>query len=179
MFFVSAVSAHENVTDDVVMINQNDKSTLEIDQNTGQIGNFTGLNDEISNIATGGNLTLKKDYVYCSNDSSFVDGIRITQDNIVIDGGGHTIDGAGQVRIFNITALNVTLKNINFVNGRAAENGGAIHSEGNGTVEHSTFNGNVAEFGGGAIYIDDDIKLNDCNFTDNSAKQNHGGSIFI
>jgi len=51
IFSVSAVSVHENVTDDMVMINQNDKSALEIDQNAGEIGNFTGLNDEIVKFA--------------------------------------------------------------------------------------------------------------------------------
>ena len=104
---ISAASAH-----DAGMSNQ---TTLEDSQNDVATGDFAELNGEISSIETGGNLTLNKDYAYSSDDSDYRDGIKITQDNIMIDGDGHTIDGKGQARIFNISSNNVTLKNINMI----------------------------------------------------------------
>lgn len=47
-------------------------------------------------------------------------GILISK-SIVIDGKGHTINANKISRIFNITADNVILRNINFINGNALE----------------------------------------------------------
>jgi hypothetical protein len=61
---------------------------------------------------------LDEDYLFAPNiNSAYLGGINITQDNFIIDGNGHTIDGSCFARIFNIQSGNVTLKNINFVNG--------------------------------------------------------------
>lgn len=181
--------------------NQTEHTILQEDQNTAEIGNFTGLNDDISKIPTYGNLTLTKDYVYNYSDSDYKDGIRITSDNILIDGCGHTIDGAGQARIFNITSSNVTLKNIKFINAYSSENGGAIYSTQGlnilnstflnntagysagalyfaqgGTVSNSYFKNNTAGSYGGAIYFNGEGLVSDCNFTNNSASS-EGGAI--
>ena len=161
-----------NAADD----NQTDNLALE---NTEGVGNFTDLNDEISKIPTGGNLTLEKDYTYSSSDHDYNRGILISQDNIVIDGDGHTIDGAGQTRIFNITANNVTLKNINFVNGYLNENGGAIYSIHGLNILDSRFENNSASALGGAIYIENafsNCKINST-FINNTA--NSGGAIYF
>ena len=68
-------------------------------------------------------LELTNDYAYTDIDEEFINGIVIAKDNFTIDGQGHTIDGAGLARIFNITSNNVTLKNINFINGNASYGG--------------------------------------------------------
>ena len=139
MFFlimsISAANAHDNITNDTGVYDNQNHLTLE---NSVEICDFTDLNDEIGKITTGGNLTLQKDYKYNSNDSDYKDGIQITKDNIVIDGAGHTIDGAGQARIFNITSNNITLKNINFINGYSNGTGGAISSLNNLNILNST-----------------------------------------
>ena len=76
---VSAVSADENITHDV---NAHDGYAVQESQD---IGNFTTLNDEISNLAAGDYYKLKKDYTYNPDDSDFINGVKITEDNVVID----------------------------------------------------------------------------------------------
>ena len=178
---ISAVSAHENITDD---INAHDDYAV---QESSDIGNFTGLNDEISNIAAGEYYTLKKDYVYNLNESDFINGVKITEDNVVIDGDGHTIDGAGIARIFDIVSNNVTLKNINFVNGHSTGNGGAIFANGSLNILNSTFVNNVIENiyfyynydkNGGAVYFNNTGMILNSNFTDNRAVY-YGGAVYF
>ena len=170
---VSAVSADENITHDV---NAHDGYAVQESQD---IGNFTTLNDEISNLAAGDYYKLKKDYTYNPDDSDFINGVKITEDNVVIDGDGHTIDGAGMARIFDIVSNNVTLKNINFVNGHSSENGGAIYAKSSFNILNSTFTNNTAVSSGGAVFVESaflDSKI-DSTFINNSA--NSGGAIYF
>ena len=61
------------------------------------------------------------------------------------------LDAQKSSRIFNITAKNVVLKNLKFINGNADE-GGAIYSQAtNLVIDSCTFENNVAKFYGGAI----------------------------
>lgn len=97
-------------------------------------------------------LVLTSDYTFNSTvDERYKKGIKINKP-IVIDGNGHTINGANQARIFDIDAKYVTIKNINLVH--ATERwGGAISWEGPyGILENSTFSDNLATYGG-AVYI--------------------------
>lgn len=177
---ISAVNAQDTIENDVGICDMSVNSAkLEDYPSMDEIGSFTDLNDEISKIAPGGNFTLKTDYAYSSNDSNYKSGIRITQDNIVIDGNGHTIDGSGQSRIFDIASNNVTLKNINFVNGYSSENGGAIFAISNLNILNSVFNNNVAKNFGGAVYIENAILNCEINsiFRNNSATS--GGAIYF
>jgi predicted outer membrane repeat protein len=148
-------------------------------QDSPEIGNFTELNGEIGKISDNGSLTLKKDYKYNSNDSGFKEGIKIVRDNIVIDGDGHTIDGAGQARIFNITSNNVTLKNIHFINGYSNEYGGAIVAK-NGIIKDSFFTNNTAKTGG-AIYFDEFGVVTNSRFENNSCPDANGdgGAVYL
>ena len=170
---ISAVNAHDS--DIGVFANQADYGTLKTDD----VGNFTELNDEIGKIQTGGNLTLKKDYAYDFNDSDFSDGIRIYQDNIVIDGAGHTINGLGHVRIFNVVSNNVTLKNINFINGYSNKSGGAIFAVNNVNILNSTFINNSARSGGAVCFngTTADVTVNGY-FEDNRAERT-GGALYF
>ena len=159
--------------------NTMNNAPLENNQITGNIGNFTDLDGEISEMPVGGNLTLTKDYAYSSNDSDYKQGVLIAKDNIVIDGDGHTINGANQARIFNITANNVTLKNIKFVNGYSNDNGGAIFAIHNLNMLNCHFENNNANASGGAVYIDNafsNCRINST-FINNSA--NNGGAIYF
>ena len=173
------MNAYDVDVQDNVAFNQTTQTVTEDYQSSGEIGNFTDLNDEISKISSSGNLTLKKDYIYNLNDSEFKDGIKITKDNIVIDGEGHSIDGVGQSRIFNINSTNVTLKNIKFVNGYSVENGGAIFSITGLNILNSTFDNNMANKSGGAVYIDNAFSNSkiDSVFINNAAY--NGGAIYF
>ena len=119
-------------------------------------------------------LELANDYAYTDIDAEFINGIVIAKDNFTIDGKGHTIDGAGLARIFNITSNNVTLKNINFINGNGKTRGGAIYFNGTGTVINCEFHKNYAPYGG-AIYIYSEANVTNSKFIENSAE--YGGAI--
>ena len=89
-------------------------------------GNFTSLQTEINN--AGDSIEITGDYIYDnSTDFWLKNGIFVNKTDFTINGNGHTIDGAGQARIFNIQS-NVTLLNIKIINGFNKEMGGAIFS---------------------------------------------------
>lgn len=167
-----------------------------------EVGNFTELNDKIQE--SGDELKLEKNYRYVSGDDIGPNvGLNILKDNYVVNGQNHTIDGNGIARIFNIASNNVTLRNINFVNGYSNQSGGAVTFYKNGSVENcnfinnsasyggaiylaegaesniekSAFNGNYADNAGGAIFIVSNATLDACNFTDNHAWS--GGALYF
>jgi len=74
---------------------------------------------------------------------------------ITIEGGGHTISGNNQFRIFEVHGGNLTINNLTLANGYDAFDGGAlyIHNGSNVTVNDSIFRDNFADFGG-AIHMD-------------------------
>lgn len=119
-------------------------------------------------------IVLKSDIVF--NDPEYENGIEIKND-IVIDGGGHTIDACGKARIFNISAGHVVLKNINFING-FGQTGGALfvkHSAGL-NINSCKFKNNHAEDDGGAIINNGITKISDSSFLTNDS-EGFGGAI--
>ena len=109
------------------------------------IGFFDELSLKINNTPEGGILVLDKDYRYLNGSNK---GIIISKP-ITIDGAGHTLDGCELSRMFNVTSDNVTLRNINFVNGNAfgryyaVAGGGAVYWNGsNGLIENCNFKNN-------------------------------------
>ena len=123
-------------------------------------------------------LELTNDYAYSDIDEEFANGITISKNNFTIDGKGHTIDGAGIARIFNITANNIILKNINFING-FSESGGAIICENSTfTIVNCNFINNTASNNGGAIYNDKGVcSIERCTFINNHAT--YGGANYF
>lgn len=109
-------------------------------------------------------MELDRNYEY--GDGFDANGIEIEQ-NITIDGKGHTIDAKGKSRIFNITGDNVTINNLVFINGNASR-GGAIYAIGLVTLNNVTFISNNASTGG-SIYAIGQMTLNTATFSNNSA----------
>ncbi|MDL2247059.1 hypothetical protein LJB96_05535, partial [Methanobrevibacter sp. OttesenSCG-928-K11] len=109
-------------------------------------GNFTTLQTEITNAQDNGKLVLNQSYKYDqTTDGYYREGITINKTNFVLDGGNYTIDGDGKARIFHITGNNVTIKNLNLINGKATEHGGAIYTTGQSiNIHNSTFINNTA-----------------------------------
>ena len=111
----------------------------------GKIGTFDELAQKINQ--TTDLLVLDKDYYYLKGTNK---GVLISKP-ITIDGQGHKLDGRKLSRIFNITSDNVTIKNINFINGNAFGRyftkyvgGGAIYWSGaNGLIENCSFTNNT------------------------------------
>ena len=141
-------------------------------------GTFTELQRMINNAGYGSTITLDKDYVY---DEGFnVRGIEIDND-ITIDGNGHTLNGLSQSRIllnkFSLFKNQVTLKNIKFTNGNTDLYGGAIFNYGNMTLINCEFTNNYAKYAGGAIASIGHLSCNGSKFTGNTANGD-GGAIF-
>ena len=114
-------------------------------------------------------------------------GIELSIDDLVIDGNGHTIDGANKSRIFIVTGKNITLKNITFKNGVTHDNyhyhfnisGGAIRINHNAkiTIENCKFINNLSENNGGAIDNNGGkLDISETTFKENTANR-YGGAI--
>ena len=136
---------------------------------------FTTLQNKINRV-TGNELKLDNDYIFSSvNDGDYKNGVVISKDNFVVDGQGHTIDGTGLARIFDIKAKNIVLKNINFVNG-IANNGGAVLSNDFVFIENCTFINNSVGNSGGALQVNGNCIINNSNFFNNTAS--YGGGVY-
>ncbi|WP_298501370.1 pectate lyase-like adhesive domain-containing protein [uncultured Methanobrevibacter sp.] len=118
---LSCISAADNNAPDEIIaqdnginageiITQSNSYTEEIlTDGENEISDFSTLNTEIANSATS-TIQLTKNYTYNpKNDSNYTTGIVIDKADFTVDGQGHTLDGGGLARIFNITANNVTL----------------------------------------------------------------------
>ena len=162
---VSAVSAADNQTD--IATQDTGILTDEILADS-DVGTFKDLNDNVT--GTHNELKLLKNYTYNPNtDGGLENGIVISEDNYVIDGQGHTINGSSQAMFFMINANNVTLKNINFVNGMDTYGSGkgVVSFSENGTVTGCNFTKNDAPFG--ALYFIKAGSADDCIFKSNYA----------
>ena len=152
------------------------------------VSSFDDLSAKINETPENGILTLDCDYEYRNGSNK---GIMISK-SITIDGAGHTLDGKKASRMFNVTADNVTLKNINFVNGNAygryfsnSAGGGAIYWNGaNGAVENCNFTNNYGSgieddpFDKEEVWIDENgIEFHTYRIRPMGAKVNEGGAI--
>ena len=95
-------------------------------------GNFTALQDEIDSSTDF--LEINQDYTYDnSTDYKLIKGIEINKNDFTINGNGYTIDGANQARIFTINGTNITINNLNFINGNAIY-GGVLYIKVNSSI---------------------------------------------
>ncbi len=143
-------------------------------------------------------VTKDKNMIYLAQGTYEESGLVISNNVSIVGFGNVVIDGKNSNAIFNINEsnLNVTFKNINFINGKSAKNGGAIDIENNGTdvrngcvlVDNCTFKNNAAgvQFGyGGAIYnFGYNLTVNNSAFVNNSASFNGavtsaGGNLVV
>ena len=149
---------------------------------------FDELCERIANTPEGGILVLDKDYTYTGEPAK---GILINK-TITIDGNGHTLNGNHTSRMFNISADNVVIKNINFINGNAYglyfsnnAGGGAIYWNGaNGYIENCNFTGNTGRgleydpFEKEETYVDENGTIwHTVRVRPMGAKINEGGAI--
>lgn len=181
---IGSVSANDNMTEEIS--STDDEVTAEIDDLNEELneknevanGTFAELNQLISESED--SVVLKHDYSYNSTwDEGYKNGIGIHKSNLVIDGAGHTIDGKGLASMFNVTGANVTLQNINFINGFAENEGGALYITGNASnIINCTFTNNKADVEAGAVFIKSlDATIRDSKFINNTAIYN--GAILV
>lgn len=153
----------------------------------GEKFDFTYL-DELIHKNNQKEISLSHNITFEKYESDFYEGgIDLDIDNLVIDGGGNTIDGKNLSRIFVITGKNITLKNIIFKNGEMKyshdnsfnSNGGAIRNNSNSNLsfENCKFINNKSVIYGGAIQnnTDSEITFENCEFINNASK--YGGAI--
>ena len=89
------------------------------------VGSFKDLKNDISNLKDGDTFNLTKDYSYGFGLKYSIednDVIKITKNNITINGNGHIINGAHKTNIFNICGDNVKITNVTFMNAMYDDN---------------------------------------------------------
>ena len=177
---VSAVSAADNVTNDVVGVEETTDDVVSVEEN--QVfeqtdnkevicetdnGTFTALQNKIKNAEQDSTIILENDYSY---DEGFdKEGILIDK-SLTIDGKNRVIDANSRSRIFLLTSNNVTLKNIVFKGGNHDLVGGAISNSGDycNIISCSFMNCSIESYSarGGAIYNTGEYcNIVLCNFT--------------
>ena len=125
-----------------------------------------------------GEIVLDSDIVLAPDEEKeYSSGIKLDVDDFIIDGNGFSIDGKGKVRIFDSSGENVTLKNVNLINGFSNGNGAAVyHSGGLLTIIESSLYGNVSLDAGGAVFnIEGEVIIADSTLTQNISKERYGG----
>ena len=199
---VGAVTAQDNMTFE--KSNLQEVSTETVDQNDEQSvlddaveeQDDSKLKDGEPDIATSYSFSDIQDSINSAKegDTIYLDGNEysggstiIVDKTVTIVGGSMsnpdtiaTLNADNCVNIMRVTAANVVIKGIKFINGNASvdnDRGGAILWLGeNGVLNNSCFINNHAFNTGGAIHVDKkNLRIEHCNFTKNSADS--GGAI--
>ncbi|MCC7554069.1 MAG: hypothetical protein KO202_06245 [Methanobacteriaceae archaeon] len=165
---------------DLNNVEENDENIIQETNANEDPLSFQDLQKSIKEVKDGGSLGLGKGFkVKDYERNAFKEGIVIDKP-ITIYGNGHTIDGDNQVRLFKITGNNVTLKNLNLING-LSDNGGAIYASGNGiSIENCTLKDNNANENGGAVYNNNGYSfiVSYNTIFENNTAQSNGGAIY-
>ena len=175
--------------DENLVLEENNVNKDSISKDSGEeeiLSETTGTFTDLENDINGNNdteISLNKNYVFNpDSDSAFVEGIIIKR-AVTIEGNGITIDGNHLSRILQVSGENVTIRNINFVNGETDEySGGAILWQGKyGSLSDCGFINNTALVGGALMMMAANTTVSNCTFINNYAiSQNTraGGAIY-
>ena len=142
----------ESDQEDVLSVSPDDENELLSAGSNEEI--LTGTSYELDNL-----IYYENTYLGLNDDYSLTYAVSINNKNgLVIDGNGHTIDGQGSSRIFEINAncINITFKNIVFKN--SGDSAIYLAHQDNYdysyvTFENCTFMDNYAPKYGGAIRV--------------------------
>ena len=120
------------------------------------------------------------DIITITEDITLSEPLPAVTGTITIEGGGHTISGDNQFRIFDVSGGNLTIKNLNMRDGKA-EYGGAIRLRGGSEVviSHSTLSKNSAVYGGAIAQAGDNrnrLTVDSSSFLNNRAEW-HAGAL--
>ena len=200
---VGAVTAQDNMTfeksnlQDISTETNNNEGTLSISNQLAEDETFS-LGESSSHNVDGNNFTSIQKSIDSANDGDtvFLDGknykgtgieIQVNKTLTIIGGSQSdpdmiaTLDAQKLSRIMNVTADNVIIKGITFINGEINDNyGGAIYwNAQNGKLTNSSFSNNSAHTAG-AIYWDGVTggNISDCSFTDNFATI-RAGALYV
>ncbi len=174
----------------------NDPVTVNVDNAVP--GTYDDLNNDIKNIAPNSAYNITRDYKFDGKGQTIILNDRIiviSQDNIIINGNGHTIDAGGSQNfaIFKITGNNVTIKDLIFINSDPGTimgptiYGNARYQKvlspicwyGNdGVLEGCIFNNDCSVNCGAITWMGNNGIINNCLFENNIAR-GVGGAIYI
>lgn len=161
-------------------------------------GTYDDLNNDIQNISSGSTYDITRDYKFDGKGQTIIlqdHVIKISQDNIVINGNGHTIDAGGHqsFAIFKILGNNVTIKDLVFINSQPDSLKGPTLYGGttcqmilspiswqgnNGVMKGCSFYNNGAVNGGAVTWDGDNGTIDNCYFENNTAK-GVAGALYI
>ena len=134
-----------------------------------------------TNTSVGGCPTgTSHDVIFITEDLTLSEPLPPITGTITIEGGGHTISGAGKFRIFHVNGGNLTINNLTMTKGRSDDTGGALilRNHGRATVNDSAFLSNSA-VDGGAIHTywpGTQLTVNGSRFANNRSRWG-GGAI--
>jgi predicted outer membrane repeat protein len=172
LFNITSVCASD--VNDTVIVSENNMQIESTQENNEIIKDntktFTQLDEDIDDSQD--TFEIQHDYTF-SNESDNGP-VVINKINFTINGNNHILDGNKQSAIFNITANNVTINNLVFINGNAFR-GGAIYVTGEITLNNVTFINNNASRGGALYSKGGLLTLNNAGFINNAA--DFGGAI--
>ncbi len=131
------------------------------------------------------------DIITIADDITLTEPLPPITGTITIEGGGHTISGNKEFRIFEVGGGRLTINNLTLTDGKADTiggrsggglgEGGAVwaHSGAEVIVNNSALSGNYSHFTGGAISVSQSkLTVNNSSFFDNTVRHN-GGAIAI
>lgn len=112
---VDNITFNKELNDDNMNIPVN--GSYETIQEDGDVlGDFDELNDNIQNLSPGETYDIDRDYSFNGEINTSKQYITIDKNDIIINGNGHTIDGQNLSGLFKITANNVKIYNLTFIN---------------------------------------------------------------
>jgi uncharacterized protein YgiM (DUF1202 family) len=121
------------------------------------------------------------DIITIAEDVSLSEPLPPITGTITIEGGGHTISGDKQFRIFDINGGNLTIRNLTLTGGRA-QSGGAIRLRGGGklAIENATLRKNWGRQGGAisSLSAGASITVDNSHFVNNESEQ-EGGVLYL
>ena len=170
---IGAVSASEDISDDVAVTEPSDEIILEESADDSQEEEIlsdggSSLTDFKNEIMAGGEINLDHDYEYSSGDADFTN--ITTQNQFVLNGNGHVIDGKGKDMHFLIKRDDSVIKNTVFKNfyrspGTSYDSFIRWYSS-NGRLENCTFE-NIDSASAGVIHNNwYDFDIVNCTFKD-------------
>ena len=139
---------------------------------TSSMKTFEDITNIISNAHAGDEISLEGTYYGTGS-------IITVNKELTIKGNGETtLDAKNLSGILSVSANNVQINNIRFINGKINANGGAINWIGrNGTISNCTFINCSAENGGSVYWNAENGMINTSTFDKSTATQN-GGAIY-
>lgn len=170
-----------------------------IGQSNGDVpGSYDDLKGDIESLHSGDVYNVTRDYKFCGDGQTLILEnriIEISQDNIVLNGNGFTIDAGGSQNfaVFKVSGNNAVISNLTFansvpgclmgpnINGRYhfyRINSPICWQGNNGTIKDCNFYNNCAVNGGAMSWTGNDGLIENCKFINNTAR-GAGGALYL